>query len=234
MVYVRLNEHAKALEDASTAVALSPLWTKGHYRQGMALIALDRYDEAVAALKHSLGFAQEEKEKEEIRKALDQAQDLAQFQSYPAYWDLKKKNKSVKTIIETVKANLEKLGSHEFAKAVTSLTASMGTRWRCMQTLVINKDGLILRLQAPNSFLPSDKGIASQLSSGDAQLVQVFLHINKSTTPSDCHQEYIFCNWKQEQTSSVLPSLSNLTSKPLTVFQEKVPAHQIFVRSGEA
>jgi len=29
MVYVRLNEHAKALEDASTAVALSPLWTKG-------------------------------------------------------------------------------------------------------------------------------------------------------------------------------------------------------------
>jgi len=42
-----------------------------------------------------------------------------------AYWDLKKKNKSVTTIIETVKANLEKLGSHEFAKAVTSLTGTV-------------------------------------------------------------------------------------------------------------
>jgi hypothetical protein len=98
--------------------------------------------------------------------------------------------------------------------------------------------------------VPSDKSIIAKLQSGDAKLAQLFVHVDKSTTPTAHRQvlyslaralggatgvgltggdgwtvqEYVFEEWRptQPQRNSALPSLSNLTSKPLTVLQKKV------------
>lgn len=225
MVNARLGAHSRALEDALATVALSPSWPKGYYRQGTALMALDRHAEAVDALQKSLDLAHEEKEKEEINRALQQAIELARLQSHPAYAELKQASKlSDRAISETLKTNIAKLRTEEFAKAITSLTVNLGTRWRCMRVVVVDDEGVLLRIQTPNSFLPSDKSIIAKLQSGDAKLAQLFVHVDKSTTPTAHRQEYVFEEWRptQPQRNSALPSLSNLTSKPLTVLQKKV------------
>ena len=45
-----LKQAAKALADADKCIALSPDFVKGHFRRGVALIALERFQEGAASL----------------------------------------------------------------------------------------------------------------------------------------------------------------------------------------
>lgn len=47
--FLRLSKIKQALADAETVISLRPTWEKGFYRKGLALDALERYDEALAA-----------------------------------------------------------------------------------------------------------------------------------------------------------------------------------------
>ncbi|XP_041126689.1 uncharacterized protein LOC121326806 isoform X1 [Polyodon spathula] len=52
--YERLKEYDKALNDAEISLSLCPSWTEGYLRKGKALAGLQRYAEAVVALKEVL------------------------------------------------------------------------------------------------------------------------------------------------------------------------------------
>ncbi|MGH0167556.1 UNVERIFIED_CONTAM: hypothetical protein FKN15_058635 [Acipenser sinensis] len=52
--YERLMQYDKALNDAEISLSLCPSWTKGYFRKGKALAGLQRYAEAVDALKEVL------------------------------------------------------------------------------------------------------------------------------------------------------------------------------------
>jgi tetratricopeptide (TPR) repeat protein len=47
---LQLQRPDEALQHATAATQLRPTWPKAHYRQGVALLALQQYDEAAAAL----------------------------------------------------------------------------------------------------------------------------------------------------------------------------------------
>ena len=46
-----LNNYEDALSDALKSTELNDSWTKGYYRQGTSLVAMERYDEAIEAYK---------------------------------------------------------------------------------------------------------------------------------------------------------------------------------------
>jgi len=48
--FLKLGQAGKALEDADKCIALSPDFVKGHFRRGIALIALERFEEGAASL----------------------------------------------------------------------------------------------------------------------------------------------------------------------------------------
>ena len=50
MICLRINEKEEALEHANKAVTTHPSWGKGHSRRALALMALERYDEAHVAI----------------------------------------------------------------------------------------------------------------------------------------------------------------------------------------
>uniref|UniRef100_A0A7S1IC37 Uncharacterized protein n=1 Tax=Eutreptiella gymnastica TaxID=73025 RepID=A0A7S1IC37_9EUGL len=52
--YSALGKHMDALQDSEKCIALKPSWVKGHFRKGIALCRLGRYDEAVASYAKSL------------------------------------------------------------------------------------------------------------------------------------------------------------------------------------
>jgi len=52
--YSGLAQHDKALSDAEEAIRLKKDWMKGYYRKGIALLALENYDEALGCLKKAL------------------------------------------------------------------------------------------------------------------------------------------------------------------------------------
>jgi tetratricopeptide (TPR) repeat protein len=66
-----LNQHEKALEDATKAVELKSDWMKGHYRRGVSLLQLGRHGEAVRALEIAVRLAPSD---QEVRKRLEEAQ----------------------------------------------------------------------------------------------------------------------------------------------------------------
>uniref|UniRef100_A0A7S1Z5Z0 Uncharacterized protein n=1 Tax=Trieres chinensis TaxID=1514140 RepID=A0A7S1Z5Z0_TRICV len=81
--FLKLGEHAKALEDATAASVLDPSYVKGHFRMGLALHAMKRYSEALLALgraeklepknkqiKNALTFA-ERGMREEMRRRME-------------------------------------------------------------------------------------------------------------------------------------------------------------------
>jgi len=52
--YSALNMHTEALADADKCIQLKPQWVKGHFRRGIALVKLGRFDEAVDSFQISL------------------------------------------------------------------------------------------------------------------------------------------------------------------------------------
>lgn len=52
--YSALNQHKEALADAEACIALRPDWLKGHYRKAVALEALGKLDDALAAFDDAL------------------------------------------------------------------------------------------------------------------------------------------------------------------------------------
>lgn len=49
-----MRDYEGALADATASTALCEGWTKGHYRRGAALVALERYDDAIEAYQTGL------------------------------------------------------------------------------------------------------------------------------------------------------------------------------------
>jgi len=49
-----MGHHENALEDAVHCVELQPSYIKGHFRKGLALHAMKRYDEAMPCLVEAL------------------------------------------------------------------------------------------------------------------------------------------------------------------------------------
>lgn len=47
--FLSLGKEVRALKDAEQCVEIDPTWVKGHYRKGLALEKLKRYDEAIKA-----------------------------------------------------------------------------------------------------------------------------------------------------------------------------------------
>eukprot|EP00667_Euglena_gracilis_P016765 EG_transcript_17578 len=60
--YSALNQHPEALADAEKCVQLKPSWVKGHFRKGIALCKMGRYDEAVEAYAKSLQIEPDNKD----------------------------------------------------------------------------------------------------------------------------------------------------------------------------
>jgi len=51
--FLKMGEHAKALDDASRCASIAPDYVKGHFRKGLALHAMGAHGEAVVALTHA-------------------------------------------------------------------------------------------------------------------------------------------------------------------------------------
>jgi tetratricopeptide (TPR) repeat protein len=64
---------AKALEDADKCISLSPDFVKGHFRRGIALIALERFEEGAASLSKVLDM---DPKNAEAKASLQMAQVL--------------------------------------------------------------------------------------------------------------------------------------------------------------
>lgn len=60
--YSAVNMDLEALADAEKCAGLKPKWVKGHFRKGIALCKLGRYDEAVAAYSKSLDIEPDNKD----------------------------------------------------------------------------------------------------------------------------------------------------------------------------
>lgn len=54
MTRLSMGKFEEALEDADAAIKANESWAKGHFRRAKALGALDRYDEALAAIKRAV------------------------------------------------------------------------------------------------------------------------------------------------------------------------------------
>eukprot|EP01089_Gocevia_fonbrunei_P002202 TRINITY_DN121_c0_g1_i1.p1 TRINITY_DN121_c0_g1~~TRINITY_DN121_c0_g1_i1.p1 ORF type:complete len:262 (-),score=71.98 TRINITY_DN121_c0_g1_i1:107-892(-) len=75
--YMSLNKFDEALKDSESCIKAKPSWVKGHYRKGLALMALSRYGEAVNAFNKGLEV---EPSNADIRGKLGEAQDKARFE----------------------------------------------------------------------------------------------------------------------------------------------------------
>ncbi|KAI3969049.1 hypothetical protein MKW92_021682 [Papaver armeniacum] len=54
--FLHLVKLSKALADAETTITLNPQWDKGYFRKGCVLEAMERYDDAIAALQIALQY----------------------------------------------------------------------------------------------------------------------------------------------------------------------------------
>ncbi|GBG31337.1 Kelch domain-containing protein 1 [Hondaea fermentalgiana] len=73
-VRLALDDPQGALQDALAAVRLDSQWGKAYYREAMALIALERYQEAVAPLQSAVELASSEKERDGMLRASHELQ----------------------------------------------------------------------------------------------------------------------------------------------------------------
>jgi stress-induced-phosphoprotein 1 len=74
--FLKLGQHEKALDDAESCVKLNPEFVKGHFRKGLALHAMGRYDEALPAL--GLASNLENPKNKASKKQIDEAITFAQ------------------------------------------------------------------------------------------------------------------------------------------------------------
>jgi tetratricopeptide (TPR) repeat protein len=65
--FLKMGHHEKALEDAQKCVEIQPSYIKGHFRKGLALHALKRYEEAMPCLVQAL---QMEPKNKQIQQAI--------------------------------------------------------------------------------------------------------------------------------------------------------------------
>jgi hypothetical protein len=234
MCHSRLGDHAKALEDAEKVIQLKPEWAKGYYRKAAALVGLSKYILAEEAFLDGLRYS-EEKDAEELQKGLASAQQFARLEKHAAYKGLRarKGGPSDKDLLEIIQNNLSKLQSEEFGKLVTSVTLTVGDTWRCMRPVLVDDEGLILRLAPPSPFVNTDMSVFEQLREGGVAMVNIFVHVGKKGTPNEGKQEFAFDGWhgRGKRTADVSnksanggenPLLQKLTSQELNWVQRKV------------
>ncbi|KAL5723726.1 dolichyl-diphosphooligosaccharide--protein glycotransferase [Ranunculus cassubicifolius] len=70
LCWARLKDGERCLEDAQTCVMLAPDWPKAHYREGVAWMLYEKFDEAANAFAKGLEL---EPENKELKKALQNA-----------------------------------------------------------------------------------------------------------------------------------------------------------------
>jgi len=74
-VFIRMNQHDKALADADKAIAINPNWGRAHHRRGTALHHQEKYLEAKKAFLTGLHY---EPDNEAIKKSLDETNEKIQ------------------------------------------------------------------------------------------------------------------------------------------------------------
>jgi Tfp pilus assembly protein PilF len=75
--YSAINDHAQALADAEQCCILKPAWVKGHFRKGVALVKLGKYDEAVKSYSKALEI---EPANEDIQAKFNEARTMMKKQ----------------------------------------------------------------------------------------------------------------------------------------------------------
>eukprot|EP01010_Urceolus_cornutus_P000742 NODE_1253_length_1006_cov_288.328109_g964_i0.p1 GENE.NODE_1253_length_1006_cov_288.328109_g964_i0~~NODE_1253_length_1006_cov_288.328109_g964_i0.p1 ORF type:complete len:276 (-),score=82.18 NODE_1253_length_1006_cov_288.328109_g964_i0:178-951(-) len=76
--YSALDKHPEALADAEKCIQLKPEWVKGHFRQGVALFKMGKYDLATASYKKSLEI---DPNNEDIQNKFNEARALMKKQA---------------------------------------------------------------------------------------------------------------------------------------------------------
>lgn len=98
---VKLN---KALADAETAITLNPQWEKGYFRKGCVLEAMERYDDAVAALQEALLYNPQSSEvSKKIKKLSQLAKDKKRIQEVENI----RSNVDMKKYLDPLKSELD-------------------------------------------------------------------------------------------------------------------------------
>eukprot|EP01087_Luapelamoeba_hula_P007929 TRINITY_DN1954_c0_g1_i3.p1 TRINITY_DN1954_c0_g1~~TRINITY_DN1954_c0_g1_i3.p1 ORF type:complete len:339 (+),score=45.19 TRINITY_DN1954_c0_g1_i3:63-1079(+) len=222
MAYAQQGNWESALSDAEQAVCLQSQWAKAYFRLATALIGLNRFAEAAAALRRGLECCNEPRELGELNSLLLTADRLTKLEQF----GLKQLGTlgsvgNYKDIIDIIDSNLACLGQDDFGKAMASVTVTVGSTFRCMRQIVIDAQGRIIHLSAPNPFVPGAQALTSQLTNGTATLIHVFVHASRV----DGHQEYQFEARPQKQQSGGVSQFgSAFPTKPLTDRQTAILA----------
>jgi len=74
--YMGINKIEDALKDAESCIRTKPDWVKGYYRKGVALVTLQRYEEAAGAFKEALKL---EPNNDDIKQKFENAQERAKY-----------------------------------------------------------------------------------------------------------------------------------------------------------
>ncbi|KAI3980922.1 hypothetical protein MKX01_025487 [Papaver californicum] len=116
--FLHLVKLSKALADAETTISLNPQWDKGYFRKGCVLEAMERYDDAIAALQMALQYNPQSAEVSRKIKRLGQlAKDKKRVQELESI----RSNIDMGKHLEPLKKELsEKYGADENSKEIFS------------------------------------------------------------------------------------------------------------------
>ncbi|RZC48924.1 hypothetical protein C5167_017351 [Papaver somniferum] len=116
--FLHLVKLSKALADAETTITLNPEWDKGYFRKGCVLEAMERYDDAIAALQIALQYNPQSAEVSRKIKRLGQlAKDKKRVQELESI----RSNIDMGKRLEPLKKELsEKYGADENSKEIFS------------------------------------------------------------------------------------------------------------------
>ncbi|KAI3937285.1 hypothetical protein MKW98_001856 [Papaver atlanticum] len=116
--FLHLVKLSKALADAETTITLNPQWDKGYFRKGCVLEAMERYDDAIAALQIALQYNPQSAEVSRKIKRLGQlAKDKKRVQELENI----RSNIDMGKHLEPLKKELsEKYGADENSKEIFS------------------------------------------------------------------------------------------------------------------
>ncbi|KAI3993107.1 hypothetical protein MKX01_009850 [Papaver californicum] len=116
--FLNLVKLSKALADAETTITLNPQWDKGYFRKGCVLEAMERYDDAIAALQIALQYNPQSAEVSRKIKRLGQlAKDKKRVQELESI----RSNIDIGKHLESLKKELsETYGADENSKEIFS------------------------------------------------------------------------------------------------------------------
>ncbi|KAI3842110.1 hypothetical protein MKX03_029616 [Papaver bracteatum] len=116
--FLHLVKLSKALADAETTITLNPQWDKGYFRKGCVLEAMERYDDAIAALQIALQY---NPQSAEVSRKIKRLGQLAKDKKRVEELESIRSNIDMGKHLEPLKKELsEKYGADENSKEIFS------------------------------------------------------------------------------------------------------------------